>query len=185
MAIMLAVLLLFWCRDYLILRMGPLLRTRARVGLYAGVVAGTTALLSVVAWRVGSSAVSRFIWSLPVLVSLIALHIAGGILCLWLKRSDRYYRVWLVALIPTPVAWFFFAGGVISRDFAARSFVVWLICALWIAAMFALVARTRRIEMPADELDFAVSLTGYSNFLGSFILIFFSSSYDVLSTPRF
>ena len=51
--------------------------------------------------------------------------------------------------------------------------------------MFALVARTRRIEMPADELDFAVSLTGYSNFLGSFILIFFSSSYDVLSTPRF
>ena len=51
--------------------------------------------------------------------------------------------------------------------------------------MFALFARTRRIEMPADELDFAVSLTGYSNFLGSFILIFFSSSYDVLSTPRF
>jgi len=28
--------------------------------------------------------------------------------------------------------------------------------------------------MPADELDFAVSLTGYSNFLGSFILICFS-----------
>jgi len=105
---------------------------------------------------------------------LIALHIGGAILCFWLRRSDRYHRVWLVALIPTPVIWFFLASGVISRDFPARSFVVWLICALWIAAMFALVARARRIEMPADELDFAVSLTGYSNFLGSFILIFFS-----------
>lgn len=174
MAIMLAVLLLFWCRDYLSLRMGPLLSTSSRVSLYAGVVVGTTALLSVVVWRVGSSTVSRFIWSFPVLVSLIALHIAGAILCFWLKRSDRYHLVWLVALIPTPVAWFFLASGVISRDFAARSFVVWLICALWIAAMFALVARARRIEMPADELDFAVSLTGYSNFLGSFILICFS-----------
>ena len=87
-------------------------------------VVGTTALLSVVVWRVGSSAVSRFIWSFPVLVSLIALHIAGTILCSWLKRSDRYHCVWLVALIPTPVAWFFLASGVISRDFAARSFVV-------------------------------------------------------------
>ena len=174
MAIMLAVLFLFWSRDYLILRMGPLLRTRSRVSLYAGVVVGMTALLSVVVWSVGSSAVFQFIWSLPVLVSLTALHIAGAIFCFWLKRSDRYHRVWLMALLPTPVAWFFLASGVISRNFAARSLVVWLICALWIAAMFAWVARARRIEMPADELDFAVTLTGYSNFLGSFVLILFS-----------
>ncbi len=174
MAIMLAVLFLFWCRDYLILRMGPLLKTKSRVSLYSGVVVGTTALLSGAVLRMGSSAVSRFISSFPVLTGLIALHIGGAIICLWLRRSDRYHRVWLVALIPTPVVWFFLASGIISWDFVAHGLVVWLICALWIAAMFALSARASRIEMPADELDFAVSLTGYSNFLGSFTLIFFS-----------
>ena len=170
MVMIAAVLLLFWCRDYLILRMSPLHRITFRLGLYTGVVLGTTTLLSMVAWRMGMSFVSRFIWSLPVLVTVITLHIGGAILCFWLRRSDRYHRVWLTALIPTPVVWFFLGSGVMLPNFVARGLVVWLICATWITTMFAIVARAKRIEMLAEDLDFAVSLAGSSNCLGSVVL---------------
>ena len=172
MAMIAAVLLLFWCRDYLILRMGPLHRITSRVGLYSAVVLVTTALLAIVAWRMGVLAVSRFIWSSPVLIILIALHIAGAILCFWLRRSGRYHRVWLVALIPTPALWFFLANGIVSRGSDAHGFAAWLVCALWITAMFAMVARAKRTQMCAEDLDFAVSFAGSSNCLGSFILAF-------------
>ena len=172
MAMIAAVLLLFWCRDYLILRMGPLRKVTSRVGLYSGVLLVTTAVLSILAWREGVTAVSRFLWSFPVLIPLIAVHIVGAILCFWLKRSGRYHRVWLVALIPAPAVWFFLANGMVSRGSDAHGFAAWLVCALWITAMLAMVARAKRIQMCAEDLDFAVSFAGSSNCLGSFILAF-------------
>jgi len=154
---------LFWCRDYLILRMGPLHEVSSRVGLYSGILLVTIALVS---------AVSTFIWSFPVLISLIAVQILGALLCLWLKRSDRDHRVWLMALIPAPAVLFFLASGMVSRESIANGFVARLLCALCVIAMFAMVARARRIEMCAEDLDFAVSFAGSSNCLGSFILAF-------------
>src|SRR5581483_11961203 len=157
MAMIAAVLLLFWYRDYLILRMGPLRKVGSRVGLYSGILLVTTALPSMLAWPQGVSTVSRLMGPFPVLISLIAVHIVGAMLCFWLKRSDRYDRVWLIALIPMPAVWFFLAGGMVSEEPLARGFVALLLCALWTSSMLAMVARARQAEMCAEDLDFAVS----------------------------
>ena len=172
MAIIAAALFLFWCRDYLILRMGPPHKISSRVALYSAVILVTTVLLSILAWREGLPAVSGFLRSFPILATLIAIHIGGVIFCFWLKRSDRYHRIWLVALIPAPAVWFFLANGMMSGESVAHGFVAWLFCGLWITAMVAMIARVRRIQMCAEDLDFAVTFAGSSNFLGSFILAF-------------
>jgi hypothetical protein len=164
-----AAVLLFWSRDYLLLRIGPPRRLPRRVWIYSALVFMMAPLLGMLTLRFGPHEFLALIHSPQVFVTLIAFHLVAAITCLWLKQTERYDGAWLVALIPAPGLWFLLAQATLLPAYGSSNFVtsiiVGLVSALWVSMMIVTVPQMRRAEMPVEDMDFAIGLAGWSNCL--------------------
>ena len=164
-----AAALLFWCRDYLVLRIGPPRRVPRRVWMYSAVVLIMAMLLATLAVSFGPYEFLGFLHSPQVFVSLIAFHLAAGIACFWLKHTERYDSAWLAAIIPTPGVWFLLADATFLPSYGLTALVtpliVGVVSALWVTLMIVTVLQLRGRQMPVEDMDFAMGLAGWSNCL--------------------
>jgi hypothetical protein len=165
----LAAALLFWSRDYLVLRIGPQRRVPRRVWMYSAVVFTMAVLLAILTLSFGPYEFLGFLHSRQVFVSLLAFHLAAGILCFWLKETERYESAWLAAMIPAPGIWYLLAKATFLPAYGwgpfATSLIVGLVSALWITLMIVTVLQMGRHQMRVEDMDFAMGLAGWSNCL--------------------
>jgi len=165
----LAAALLFWGRDYLVLRIGPSRRVPRRVWMYSAVVFMMAMVLGTLTLSLGPYEFLGFLHSPHVFVSLIAFHLAAGIMCFWLKQTERYDSAWLAAMIPAPGVWFLLAKATFLPAYGlnalATPLIVGVVSALWITLMIVTVLLMGRPQIPVEEMDFAMGLAGWSNCL--------------------
>lgn len=167
--VILAAALLFWSRDYLVLRIGPARRVPRRVWMYSAVVFMMAMVMGTLTLSFGPYEFQALLRSPQVFVSLIAFHLAAGIMCFWLKQTERYDSAWLAAMIPAPGVWFLLAKATFLPAYGwgnfATSLIVGLVSALWITLMIVTVLQMGRRQMPVEDMDFAMGLAGWSNCL--------------------
>ena len=165
----LAAALLFWCRDYLVLRIGTQRRIPRRVWMYSAVVFIMAMLLAILTLSFGPYEFLGLLHSPQVFASLIAFHLAAGIMCFWLKQTERYDRAWLAAIIPTPGVWFLLAKTTFLPSYGLTALVTPIIVgvasALWNTLMIVTVLQLGGRQMSVEDMDFAMGLAGWSNCL--------------------
>jgi hypothetical protein len=163
----LAAALLFWGRDYLVLRIGPQRKTPRRVWMYSAVVVMMALLLGTLTLSLGRYEFLAILHSPQVFISLIGFHLAAGIACFWLKQTGRYDSAWLVAMIPAPGVWFLLAQATFLPAYGWPTFatplIVGFVSVLWIALMIAMVLQVKSRPMPVEDMDYAIVLAGWSN----------------------
>ena len=163
----LAAALLFWGRDYLVLRIGPQRRIPQRAWTYSAVVFTMATLIGALTLSFDPHEFFALLHSPQVFVLLIGFHLAAGMACFWLKQTERYGSAWLVALIPAPGVWFLLAQATFLPAYGWGSFTtsltVGLVSALWIILMIVTVLQAKRPPMPVEDMDFAIGLAGWSN----------------------
>jgi len=157
MFLMTAALLLFWMRDRALLRMGSPRKVVRHTWVYSLLVC--SGVIAVWLLRPTDDTRSHPLTSAPFLIGMAALQITAGIVAFSIKRSERYDLGWLVALIPAPWLWILCSRSV-------TGWAYWVIASLWLLLMLVDVFRARHMQMLADELDFAVNLAGWSNWVG-------------------
>jgi hypothetical protein len=171
--------ILFWYRDYLVLRMGPPRRVFRRLWIYSVFVSLAATFLWISVKRMESVEFLNFIRSPYLLISLLVFHLAAGLICFWLRRKDRHDLVWIVAIVPAPAAWILLAETVLANDAVserAKGSVLFAVAALWVFLMVLAILRARRMEMPIESLDFVVDLAGWINWFGAGLVVLAISS---------
>ena len=100
------VLLAFWFRDYMSLRMSPSRKATRRALAYAAAILLTAVFIWTLVVRIG-------VWRLcpansiaaESLFLLIAFHVAASVPSIWIKRTQSYNWMWATALLPAPIVW--------------------------------------------------------------------------------
>jgi hypothetical protein len=163
------VLLAFWLRDYMSLRMSPSRKATGRAVAYGSTILLTAVLLWTLALRMGVGDFARRIESPPILFLLIPFHVGASVLSFWVKRAQSYHWMWATALLPAPIAWLLLLETTLlfdqGLDVVAPQFSLFMVALLWAASMIVVIFRTRYSEMLLDDLDFAVLFGGVSHWL--------------------
>jgi hypothetical protein len=154
------VLLAFWFRDYMSLRMSPSRKATRRAVVYGAAILFTALLLWTLAVRIGLWDFARQIQSPAILFVVIAFHFAASVVSIWVKQTQSYDWMWATALLPAPIVWLLLMKTTLGFDQGsggvASQFGFFAIALLWASSMIVVVFRTRDSEMPLDDLDFAV-----------------------------
>lgn len=163
------VLLAFWFRDYMSLRMSPSRKATRRAVAYGAAILFTAVLLWTLAVTIGPWDFARQIQSPGILFLVIVFHVAASVVSIWVKRTQRYDWMWATALLPAPIVWLLLLKTTLVADLAsggvAAQFGFFAIAVLWASSMIFVVFRTRDSEMPLDDLDFAVLFGSLSHWL--------------------
>jgi hypothetical protein len=169
------VLLAFWLRDYMSLRMSPSRRATRRALAYGAAILLTAVLVWTVAARIGMGDFARRIQSPPVLFLLIAFHFAASVPSVLVRQTQSYNWMWATALLPAPIVWFLLLETTLISGHAlisghdgevvAPQFSFFVVAVLWALSMVVVIFRTRHIEMPLPDLDFAVLFGSLSHWL--------------------
>jgi hypothetical protein len=170
-----AAFLLFWLRDYWLLQLGPWRSVAQRVWIYAGFVSMAALLVWMLASTHNTEHFISDIQSPPWLIGLFAFHSIAAVACFWMKRSARYDLAWLVAMVPTPVAWVLFARVVFAAnntvDEPIKGVVILVVASLLIAPVLLAVLRGRRPDMGLDELDYVLGFAAWTNCFGAALAV--------------
>jgi hypothetical protein len=165
-----AAFILFWLRDYSVLRMGPPRRITLRLSVYVISIALTAMLVWLVAVRDGSFLFGHINQSFRLVFALASWQVAATAACLSLGSTKRYDLAWLAAVIPAPAFWTLSAriafGSGNTQAEPWSSFAYCAVFASWVLLMALTLLRRRPADMPPDELDFAVDMAGWSNCVG-------------------
>jgi hypothetical protein len=163
------VLVAFWFRDYMSLRMSPSRKATGRAAAYGAAILLTAVLLWTLAARIGVADFARRIESPLILFLLILFHVGASVLAFWVKRTQSYNWMWATALIPAPIVWLLLLETTLLSDqrtgVVAPQFTFFTVASLWAASMVVAIFRTRHSEAPLDDLDFAVLFGGVSHWL--------------------
>jgi len=154
-----SVLVVFWLRDYMSLRMSPCRNAVPRSLAYGIAIALTAMLFWKLVLRIGLAGFAQWLQSPRVLVLLIAIHIAASIPSILIRRTQNYHWMWATALLPAPVVWLLLLQALLfesGSEVATVEFSFFSIALLWAASMVVIVFRTRYTPMPLEDLDFAV-----------------------------
>jgi hypothetical protein len=160
-----SVLLIFWLRDYMSLRMSPSCRATRRALLYGVAVLLTAALIVAVSARVRLADFARLVHSPWILLLLLAFHVAASVPSIWVKQTQSYNWMWATALVPSPIVWFFVLQTTLVPDGGVGIVGLIAIALFWATSMIVIVFRTRDIQMPVRDLDFAVLFGSLSHWL--------------------
>jgi hypothetical protein len=169
-----SVLLTFWLRDYMSLRMSPRCKATRRALLYGAAVLLTAVLIWAMAARIGFTDFARLIQSPQILFLLIAFHLAASALSLWVKQTQSYNWMWVTALLPAPIVWFLLLETTLISEPRVGSmgppFGLFVAAVLWATSMVFVIGRTRDTQMPLADLDFAVQFGSLSHCLAACLL---------------
>jgi hypothetical protein len=153
------VLIVFWLRDFMSLRMSPCRNAVPRSLVYGIVIVLTAMLIWKLVLRIGLAGFAQLLQSPQVLVLLVAVHLAASTLSIWIRRTQNYHWMWATALLPAPVAWLLLLQALLfecGSEVATVQFSFFSIALLWAASMVVIIFRTRYKPMPLGDLDFAV-----------------------------
>lgn len=153
------VLVVFWLRDYMSLRMSPCRNAVPRSLAYGIAILLTPVLIWKVFLRIGLADFAQWLQSPRILILLIAVHIAASSLSIWIRRTQNYHWMWATALLPAPVVWLLLLQALLfesGSEVATVQFSFFSIALLWAASMVVIIFRTRYTPMPLGDLDFAV-----------------------------
>jgi hypothetical protein len=163
------VLLAFWFRDYMSLRMSPSRKATRRAVAYGAAILFTALLLWTLAVRIGLRDFARQIQSPAILFIVIAFHVAASVVSIWVKQTQSYDWMWATALLPAPFVWLLLLKTTLAADQGsggvASQFGFFAVAVLWASSMIVVIFRTRNTEMPLDDLDFAVLFGSLSHWL--------------------
>jgi hypothetical protein len=84
------VLLAFWFRDYMSLRMSPSNKATRRAVAYGAAILFTAVLLWTLAVRVGVGDFARRIQLPPILLLLVAFHVGASVLSFWAPQFSFF-----------------------------------------------------------------------------------------------
>jgi len=153
------VLVVFWLRDYMCLRISPCRHAVPRSLAYGIAIVFTAVLIWKVVLGIGLADFALWLQSPKVFVLLIAVHIAASTLSIWIRRTQNYHWMWATALLPAPVVWLLLFQALLfesGSEGATVQFSFFSIAVLWAASMIVIIFRTRFTPMPLEDLDFAV-----------------------------
>ncbi len=163
------VLLAFWFRDYMSLRMSPSRKATRRAVAYGAAILLTAMFLWTLAARTGFWDFARQIQSPAILFLVIAFHAVASVVSIWVKQTQSYDWMWATALLPAPIVWFLLLKTILAADQGSGGiglqFGFFAIAVLWASSMIVVIFRTRHTEMPPDDLDFAVLFGSVSHWL--------------------
>jgi hypothetical protein len=166
----LAILMLFWLRDYFLLRMSPPKKLAHRAILYSAALVLSTVVIWLLAKNSGSSNFIGFSRYPPVLFILIGLHLLAAAVSFWLRRRHLYDRAWVTALFPAPIVWFCVVRAIPASfvaDDSSRLYILLGFAAIWALSMIFMLMRVRNRQMEPIDIDFVADYAGWSHFLGS------------------
>jgi len=158
-------LLIFWLRDYMSLRMSPSCRATRRALFYGAAVLITVALIRGVSARIQLGDFASLTHSPLFLLLLLAFQLAASIPSMWVKRTQSYDWMWATALLPSPIVWFLLLRITLASDGTVNVPGLTAIAVVWAASMIVIVFRTRHIQMPVPDLDFVVFFGNLSHWL--------------------
>lgn len=159
------VLVAFWLRDFMCLRMSPSRRATHRALVYGTVILLTAVLVWTVAARIGITDFIRMILSPPILFLLIAFHLVASVVSIWVKQAQNYNWMWATALLPAPIVWFWLLEATQGIGVVAPQLSFFAVAALWASLMIVVIFRTRHSQMPVADLDCVVFFGSVSHWL--------------------
>ena len=161
------VLPVFFTRDWLLLRMGPVATIVARLRGYAIVLLASTILFSAFTFSGRTEKLLEMLLSPSVTLTVVLLYGALLAVSIWIKRTDRHQVAWQIALSPNPILVLtiaILARFVLPRVSALGIAVVTpLLAFLWTAFIGLSVWEARNTPLDVPDLDFSLSLAGWVN----------------------
>jgi hypothetical protein len=165
---------LFFVRDYFLLRMGPARLLSARLRLYAAVLFGSVLLVSGATSRLGGEELFQLFQRPRVILLTVVCYTALALICLWIRRTDRHHRAWLLAVVPNPLLAFCIA--LLARLMFPTASVYALIAGsglpgfIWIGSITLCLERTAGARMDVPDLDFSIGFAGFVNSIALLLL---------------
>jgi hypothetical protein len=164
---LLFVLPAFFARDWLLLRMGPVVSTVPRLREYASVLLVSIVLFSAITFSVGTERLLEIVLSPSVTLPVVLLYSVLLALCIWIRRTDRLQLAWRIVLFPNPIlvlAIALLARFILPRASTLGTFVVALLLdSLWISLVGLSVWETRNTPLDVPDIYFSLSLAGIVN----------------------
>jgi len=162
--------ILFWLCDSWMLQVGPCRTVPRRLWLYTAF-----ALVMAAATAVGFRNDSLLAASVPWGSVVLAFHGAVALVCLWIRRTDRYDLAWLACAIPAPVAWVLLRQTIADSSLDARGLAgnaVCLLGAIWAISIVFSVLKGPRIRMNAGDVQYIVNFAGWVHLYGAILSVF-------------
>lgn len=167
-------LTLFFLRDYFLLRMGPARLFSTRLRLYAVVLLASVLLVSASTSQLSGEELFRLFQTPRVILLTVAYHTVLALICLWIRRTDRHHRAWLLAVVPNPLLAFCIA--LLARLMFTSASVYALIAGsgfpgfVWIGLITLCLERTADAHMDVPDLDFSIGFAGFVNSIALLLL---------------
>jgi len=158
---------LFFLRDYFLLQMGPARLFSARLRLYAAVLLASILLVSGATCRLDEVRLLQLFQTPPVILLTVAYYAVLALTCLWIRRTDRHHRAWLLATGPNPLLAFSLALFARMMSPSASVYAVMsgsgVLALLWIGLIAVWLKRTAGTRMDVPDLDFSIRFAGFVN----------------------
>jgi hypothetical protein len=164
------ILVCFWFRDYMSLRMSPSPKALRRSLVYAGAILVTATFVWTLALIIGAWGFASRIESPRILMLLIAYHVAASLASIWVKRTGSYNWMWATTLLPAPAVWFVLLETTLLSGVGTPEFIFFAVAMLWAGSMIVVIFLTRHVGMATEDLDFAVVFGAMCHWLAIFAL---------------
>jgi hypothetical protein len=160
-------LILFFLRDYLLLQMGPVRLLSARLRLYALVVFASILLVSGTTFRLSDEKFFNLFQTPRVVLPIVGFYALFVTICLWIRRSGRHHRAWLLAMAPNPLLAFCVAllPRLVFSSSSMYSITAGSVLAacVWIGLISLCLRGTVEVRMDASDLDFSIGIAAWVN----------------------
>jgi hypothetical protein len=158
---------LFFLRDYFLLQMGPARLLSARLRLYAAVLVASVLLVSGATPRLDEAQLLQLFRAPRVVLPMVAFYALLVPICLWIRRTDRHHRAWLLATAPNPLLAFSIALLARVMFPSASVYAVMpssgVLALVWIGLIALWLGRTAGTRMDVPDLDFSIRFAGFVN----------------------
>jgi hypothetical protein len=165
-------LFVFWLRDYIALRTSPPGKAFRRALAYGSAIVATAMIVWARSETSGMDGVVKTIHSPRTVVLLIAFHVLASVAPIWVRQTGNYQWMWAMALLPAPIVWVLLLETAVGYGLglAGLQVSVFAVAVLWAASMVVAIYRSRNIQMPIEDLEFAPVLGGLSHWLAMCVL---------------
>jgi hypothetical protein len=165
---------LFFLRDYFLLRMGPTRLLSARLRLYAVVLLASILLVSRATSQLSGEELLQLFQAPRILLLIVGFYALLVTICLWIRRTDRHHRAWLLAVAPNPILAFgiallareMFPSASVYAVMAGSDFLAFV----WIGLIVLWLRRTTQARMDVPDLDFSIGFAGFVNSIALLLL---------------
>jgi hypothetical protein len=165
---------LFFLRDYFLLRMGPTRLLSTRLRLYAIVLLAFVLLVSGATSQLGGEDLLQLFQTPRAILLIVGFYALLVPVCLWIRRTDRHHRAWLLATAPNPLLGFsialltrvMFPAASVYAVMAGSGFLAFV----WIGLIALWLLRTAGDRMDVPDLDFSIGFAGFVNLIALLLL---------------